>query len=578
MFRRLFALSEQGQKDLKKAIFASAAVNLSLMLPIPLTIALLLNLLKPILGEPAGSPNIWLYTGAAALVLILIYSVHYIEYKAAYIASYSESANRRIALAEKIRRLPLSFFGRHDLSELTTTMMKDCTDLEHTFSHSIPRLFGAVISISLAAVGAFLYDWRMSLAMFLPLVVSLALLFGSKGLQDKFGGQKIASKLYAADGIQEFLDTIKDLKACSKEDEYLKELDGRLDGVVRASIRLELVTGSLVSVSIIILKLGLATVVLTGALLLGNGGISVVDYLIFLMAASRIYDPLTTVFTDLASIFDARIQIRRMQAINNQPVQQGEEHCEPAGYDIEFKHVDFSYDSEKVLSDVSFIAKQGEVTALVGPSGSGKSTAAKLAARFWDADSGKITIGGVDVTTVEPETLLMNFAIVFQDVVLFNDSIMENIRLGRHGASDDEVMAAAVAAQCDSFVSALPDGYKTVIGENGATLSGGERQRISIARAILKDSPVILMDEATASLDAENETLIQSALSSLIKKKTVLVIAHRLRTVAGADRIIVLENGRIVEQGVHDELLEKQGLYRRLWDLQQQSAGWSMKA
>ncbi len=576
MFRKIFALSDKGASDTKKGIAASTLANISLMVPVGLLVMLITELLKPVFGEESNTLNVWLYTGIGAGVLAVIFITHWIQYRWTYIAAYEESANRRITLAEKLRQLPLSFFGQRDLSELTTTMMGDCTELEHTFSHAVPQLFGAVISITLVSIGLFTFEWHMALAVFLAVPISLAIIFGSKRLQDKFGTEKIRAKLASADGVQECLENIKDIKSSNREKEYLEKLEQKLDYVVRASIRSELVTGSFISSASIVLRLGFASTVLIGANLLGRGEINFLTYLVFLLTASRIYDPLMTVFMQIAELFNARIQIKRMQAVENQPVQQGAADCEPKGYDIAFEHVTFSYNEELVLNDVSFTAKQGEVTALVGPSGSGKSTAAKLAARFWDAGGGTITIGGVDVTTVEPETLLRNYAIVFQDVVLFGGSIMENIRLGRQGASDEEVYAAAKAAQCDAFISRFPEGYHTVIGENGATLSGGERQRISIARALLKDAPVILLDEATASLDVENETLIQSALSALIRNKTVLVIAHRMRTVAGAHKIVVLQEGRVVEQGNHQALTGQNGLYAHLYALQKKAGEWKL--
>ncbi len=576
MFRRIFALSEKGANDIKKGILASALANISLMVPVGLLIMLIAEMLKPVFGEESNPLNIWFYTGLAALVLAVIFVTHLIQYRFTYVSAYEESANRRISLAEKLRQLPLSFFGQRDLSDLTTTMMGDCTDLEHTFSHAVPQLFGSVISIGLVTIGLFAFEWHMALSLFLALPVSLLIVFGSKRLQDKFGAEKYRSKLVSYDGVQECLENIKDIKSSNREQEYLAKLDQKLENVVRASFRSEIVTGSFISSSTIVLKLGLAITVLVGASLLGSGKTDFLTYLIFLLTASRIYDPLVTVFMQIAELFNARLQIRRMQVIEEQSVQGGDTSFDPDGYDISFENVIFSYNEETVLNGVSFTAKQGEVTALVGPSGSGKSTAAKLAARFWDVNSGKVSIGGVDVTTVEPEALLKVFSIVFQDVVLFGGSIMENIRIGKRDATDEEVYAAARAAQCDTFIARFPEGYQTVIGENGATLSGGERQRISIARALLKDAPIILLDEATASLDVENETLIQLALSALIRNKTVLVIAHRMRTVAGADKIVVLQDGRVEEQGSHQELLHKKGLYARLFELQKRAGAWKL--
>ncbi len=578
MFRKLFALSEQGDRDLKRGIAACTGANLSLMLPVTLLFMLLEQLLRPVFGVPQAPVSVWLYTGLAALLLLVIYWIHSIEYAETYVSAYNESANRRITMAEKLRKLPLSFFGQRDLSELTTAMMGTCTELEHTFSHAIPQLFGAIISILLVTIGLFFYEWHMALALFLPLPVALLLVVGSRRLQQKMSNKKYSVKLAAADGIQEALETMREIKACNRETEYLETLNEKFDNVVKASIHTELVTGSFVVSAQAVLRLGLALVILTGATLLISGEILFLQYLAFLLAASRLYDPLATVLMQLAEIFNAKVSIGRMQEIENQPVQEGGTEFRPDGYDIRFEHVTFSYNEDNVLKDVSFTAKQGEVTALVGPSGSGKSTAAKLAARFWDVNGGRVTIGGVDVKSVEPETLLKAFAIVFQDVVLFRDTIMANIRIGKRDATDEEVYAAARAAQCDTFVRRFPEGYDTVIGENGATLSGGERQRISIARALLKNAPVILLDEATASLDVENETEIQTALSTLIQDKTVLIIAHRMRTVAGAHHIVVLQDGHVREQGVPDALYTQNGLYRRMVSLQRQSADWAINA
>ncbi len=577
MFRKLFALSKQGAKNLTKGVVASAVADISLMLPVGLIILVLQELLKPLFGGETASLNLWLYTGLAAVLMIIIFVCHLVQYRFTYISAYEESANRRVALAEKLRHLPLAFFGQRDLSTLTTTMMGDCTELEHTFSHAVPQLFGAVISLLLVGVGLFVIEWRLALATLFVVPIALLLTIGSKGLQDKMGTKKINAKLVAADGIQEFLETSRDIRACSQEKNFMAALDKKLDGVISAAIRSELMTGTFIMSAQMVLRLGFPVVILVGATMLGQGEIDFLTYLIFLLTASRIYDPLSTVMMQLAEIFNAQIQIGRMKAMENQPVQEGSNWYNPQGYDIVFDRVGFSYNkNESVLREVSFTAKQGEVTALIGPSGGGKTTAAKLAARFWDAVSGKITVGGVDVTTVDPETLLQSFAIVFQDVVLFNDTIFNNIRMGRKNASDAEVLAAAKAACCDEFVRRFPQGYDTIIGENGATLSGGERQRISIARALLKDAPIILLDEATASLDVENETLIQKALSRLLRNKTVLVIAHRMRTVAGADHIVALDGGKVVEQGRPEQLMRTGRLYPRMVQLQQQSAGWTL--
>ncbi|NFA44325.1 ABC transporter ATP-binding protein [Clostridium botulinum] len=576
MFKNLFALSEQGVKDLKKGIISSFLADLSLMIPVNIFILLIGEMIKPLFNEQKSNINIWFYTIISIIGFILIYVFNYYKYENTFNAAYVESANRRISLAEKIRKLPLSFLERKDLSELTTTMMGDCTELEHTFSHAIPQAGGSILSILLVSICLMFFEWRMACAVFIVLPIAILILFGTKHIQNKYGLRKLKAKLEISDGIQEFIENIKELKSSGKDEEYLKKLDEKLDSVVNHSLKSELTTGICVSLAQAILKIGFATVILIGANLLSENQISFMTYLIFLIVASRIYDPLAVVFMQIADIFNSTIKIKRMKTIENESIQSGEENFILNNYDINFKDVNFSYENEQILKNVTFTAKQGEVTALVGPSGSGKSTVAKLAARFWDIESGKITIGNIDISTIDPEKLLKNYSIVFQDVVLFNGTIMENIRLGKRDASDEEVLMAAKIANCDNFVCKFEKKYNTIIGENGCTLSGGERQRISIARALLKDAPIILLDEATASLDVENETQIQNALSALIREKTVIVIAHRMRTILGADKIIVLDNGKVVEEGTPEKLIEKNGLFNKLVTLQKVSSNWSI--
>ena len=456
-------------------------------------------------------------------------------------------------------------------------MMSDCSALEQAFSHFVPQLWGTIISTVLIAIGMLTMDWRMGLAVLWVLPVAFLLTAGSRWLQDRFGTRNFLAKRAATDSLQELLETVKDIKACNQKEKYLHGLDEKMGEAERATVRSELVTGTCVTSAQAFLKLGLATTVLVGVNLLVGGSLELATLLIYLIAASRLYDPISTTLANMAAVFSSQIKIQRMREIEQQPVQTGTKSYTLKNYDIAFDRVKFAYDQrEGVLADVSFTARQGEVTALVGPSGGGKSTAAKLAARFWDVDGGRITLGGVDVSTVEPEALLKNYAIVFQDVVLFRDTVMENIRLGRRDASDQEVLAAARAAQCDTFVQKMPEGYQTMIGENGATLSGGERQRISIARALLKNAPVILLDEATASLDVENESAVQAALSGLVQDKTVLIIAHRMRTVMGADKVVVLAGGKVAEMGCPEDLVKKGGIFAHMVALQTQSQSWSL--
>lgn len=575
--QHIFALSEQGARDFVKAVFICFLCNISLMVPVGVVMAVMQFLLEAL--ETGSSPmsRFWVYTVGAAAVLVLLFLLHYIQYSALFLATYKESASRRVSLAETLRRLPLSFFGNRDLSDLTSTMIADCSSLDEMFSHYIPQLFASVLSTLFIGVCMFICDWRMALAVLWVMPAAVLLIAGSKKLQDYYGTENILKKRAVTDCIQEGLETIRDVKACGRQAAYLEELDEKLRISEQSAIRAELTTGVSVCSAQAFLRIGLATTVLAGAGLLLAGELDFLFFLGFLLAAARLYDPLGLVLQNIAATFNAKLKIERMRSILEQPVQKGTEQFTPDHYDIAFEHVTFSYhEGEGVLADVSFTAKQGEVTALIGPSGGGKSTACKLAARFWDINGGKITLGGKDISGVDPETLLKHYAMVFQDVVLFRDTVMENIRLGRRGASDEDVLAAAGAARCDEFIRRLPNGYHTVIGENGSTLSGGERQRISIARALLKDAPVILLDEATASLDVENESAVQEALSLLVRNKTVLIIAHRMRTVAGADRIIVLENGRVAQQGSPDQLMKQGGLYRHMVELQQESAGWRL--
>ena len=577
MLKSIFALSDKGVHDLKKGILAAACTNLSLILPMALLFMLLGDFIDPFIGNNFSSPNLFFYTILSVLCIIIIFAVNFIEYRCTYISSYEESAVRRVGVAEKLRKLPLSFFGEHDLTELTTTMMNDCNELERTFSGAVPKLFGSILCIIIFLAALFVLDWRMALALFCVFPLAMTLILGSKKIQQKFGTKRLNSKLSAADGIQEYLETICDIKACNQTDLFLDELDSKLDNVVKQNIKIEILAGTLLTSAQMLLRLGLPLVVLVGANLLVTGNTNLFTYLIFLLASTRVYEPLSGVLAQLTEIFGAELKIKNVKKMNAQPELNGKIICNNHGYDITFEHVSFSYhDNEPVLDNISFTARQGQVTALVGPSGSGKSTAARLAARFWDANSGRILLGGVDISAIDPEILLKNYSIVFQDVVLFNDTIMENIRIGKLDASDHEVIEAAKAACCDEFISRLPDSYHTLIGENGSTLSGGERQRISIARALLKNAPIILLDEATASLDVENETLIQSAINTVTKGKTVLVIAHRMRTVAGSGHVIVLNKGKIVEDGTPSKLMEQNGLYHHLTELQKTSEKWSL--
>ena len=573
--QKKFALSRQGAVDLIKGCIACMLQNLSLMLPVGLLYWLVSDLLNQTV---INTGRVIFYSVGCAVAIALIVLTTWFQYNATYFATYTESGKRRISLAEQLRKIPLSFFGKKDLADLTSTIMADCTFLEQSFSHFIPELVGSMISTVLIAIGLFVYDWRMACAALWVLPVSFAIVFFSAKVQEKLNNRQMEAKMAFADGIQECIETVRDLKANNAEDAYLKGLDKKIKAVEKRAIISELGTAVFVVSATLILKLGIVTVALVGAMLLVNGTLDVLTFFLFLLVVARLYDPLQTVLQNLAAVISTRTNIRRMKEILDHPIQTGSDTLTNQGYDIVFDHVGFSYNTgERILEDVSFTAKQGEVTALVGPSGSGKTTVSRLASRFWDIQQGKITVGGMDISQIEPETLLSLYSIVFQDVTLFNNSIMENIRVGRKDATDEEVLAAAKLANCEEFARKLPEGWNTVIGENGCSLSGGERQRISIARAFLKNAPIILLDEATASLDVENETVIQTALSRLIQDKTVLVIAHRMRTVASADKIVVLEKGKVVEEGTSAQLLNINGIYHHMVTLQTESQNWTLE-
>lgn len=575
--QKKYALSDQGAKDLFKAIVYSVLANISLMLPVAL-LAIVLNAMLPVaLGMEDKTAGLAWYTAAGIIILVIIFIFHYLQYTKAYIGTYEESERRRITLAEKLRTLPLGFFHERDLADLTSTIMGDCASFEHAFSHTVPQFFGALISTAIVCIVLLIMNWKMGLALLWVAPVAFVIVLLSRKWQEKLGKKYMTERMNLSEGIQECLETVQDIKACNQENTYLKKLDAKMDIAEKAQISSEMVSASLVTTGQMILRLGLVTVIVVGSSLILHGKISLFTYILYLIAASRLYDPLSGAMANMAELFGANLQVNRLKEIQEYPLESGQKDYHTKGYDVTFDHVKFSYEEGKpVLKDVSFTAKQGQVTALVGPSGGGKSTVAKLAAKFYDLDGGKITLGGVDIAKLDSVALMKDFSIVFQDVVLFNNTIMENIRVGRKGASDTDVIAAAKAAKCHEFIENLPQGYQTVIGENGSTLSGGECQRLSIARALLKDAPVILLDEATASLDVDSETQIQEAISELVSGKTVLVIAHRMRTIEAADQIVVLDKGVVAEKGNHDTLMKKNGLYRKLVDLQTEAANWKL--
>lgn len=571
--QRRFALSRQGAVDLIKGCIACVVQDISFMLPVGLLYYLIIDIMN---GGISGN-RVAFYAVSTLVCLVFIFIATWFQYNATYLATYVESGVRRISLAEQLRKIPLSFFGKKDLADLTNSIMGDCATLETAFSHYVPALAGSLISTTLIAVCLFAYDWRMALAAVWVLPIAFTITFFSARIQQYFNRKSVMANVALEGGVQECIESLQDLKANNAEESYLKGLDQKIDYVEKRHIITELGTALFVVSATLILKFGIATVALVGSILLIHREIDIPLFFMFLLVASRLYAPLEGALQNLAAVLSTKTNINRMNEILDQPIQTGSSRVTNKGYDIVFNHVGFAYNTgEIVLKDVSFTAKQGEVTALVGPSGGGKTTVSRLAARFWDINKGKITVGGMDISKIEPETLLSLYSIVFQDVTLFNNTIMENIRIGKKDATDEEVIAAARLANCEEFAAKLPNGYNSMIGENGCELSGGERQRISIARAFLKNAPIILLDEATASLDVENETLIQAALSRLIKDKTVLVIAHRMRTVSNADKVVVLSDGFVAEQGTPKELMNTGKIYSRMVKLQMVSQDWGI--
>lgn len=565
-------------KDFMRGAGFCALANLMLMLPIVVLYFVASDFIG-CLGDPAvGLPGMALYAVGIVAALAVMFVTQMWEYRATYTVVYQESARKRIAIAERLRLLPLSFFGKRDLADLTSVIMKDCSDQERLFSHTMPQIFGMGASTLVFAAMMFAFDWRLAASALWPIPVALVALLLTARVQKSHTAKKNAASLSFVDGLQEYLECHREIRSLNKVGAFQSDLGRRIDRFEREKIGAELAMGVAVCSAQGFLRLGIASVIVVGTMLLVAGRVDFLVFFVYLLAVTRVYDPINVILQAIAELMDMSLSLKRMRAIENEPIQTGSTSFEPQGYDVAFDDVGFAYaDGEDVLDGVSFTAREGQVTALVGASGSGKSTAVKLASRFWDVSSGAVFVGGVDVSTVDPETLLSSFSEVFQDVVLFDDTVRENIRLGKKNATNEEVLAAARAARCDEFVERLPNGYDTMIGENGSRLSGGERQRISIARALLKDAPIVLLDEATASLDVENETQVQAALSELLQGKTVLVIAHRMRTVDNADKIVVLEGGSVVEQGSPAELREKpEGRYRRMLELQRESAAWAL--
>lgn len=568
-------LSDKGYKDLKKAITACTITNLSMLLPFCVTVMIFSELLAPFVGGEIRWNHIWMLWGAGIVSAILVFLAAKNDYRKTYIASYKESNTTRVRIAEHLRKLPMSFFNTKDLSELTTNMMADCSSMESMLSSTIPPLIANIITATLTCILLAFFDWRLALCIFCTMPVAFLIIWLSRNYQKELFARQVDAKLTASDQVQEYLEGMKIIKSCGLSGSHFSALDKALLTMKKIAIKVEMVVGVFMSSASMVLQAGIGITIFVGTILLVNGSIELLPLLMFLLMATRIYGPFLAILSQLSTLLNLNVVTERMRTLLTTPAMEGKGNSVP-NCDIEMDHVTFRYNTEDVIKNVSCKIPQGSVTALVGPSGSGKSTVSKLIARFWDIQGGTIRVGGKDVRTMEPENLMKYMSFVFQDVTLFNDTVMNNIRLGNPNATDEQVTAAAKAAYCDEFVREMPDGYQTLLGENGSTLSGGERQRISIARALLKDAPIILLDEATASLDPENEVLVQKAIAKLVEGKTVIMIAHRLRTVVDADQILVLENGSLVESGTHNELMAKKGLYQKLYHIQQESLGWAV--
>ena len=567
--KEMFQLSERGAKDLKKGIFACTLTNLSLMLSVAVTVQIFLEILKPLTGGEVSWSKMWILFGAGVVAVVVHFFCCKNDYRKTYVSCYTAAEDSRIRIAELVRKFPMSVFNNKDLTELTTNMMGDCASIEHSMSHIVPPLIANAISCTLICICVMIFDWRMGLSIFCTLPLSFLIILGSRKLQERGSKKQVEAKLKASEEEQEYLEGIRIIKSCHLDGEKFSKLNNALKDLKKQSIHMELGTSVFISIAQFVLQAGIGITVFVGVHLLTGGNITVLPLLLSLVIVCRMYGPILTILTLLPMLFHTLVSTQRMRELANIPVMEGRTDVPIKNNNIAFEHVSFAYNEELVLKDVNATIPEGKITALVGPSGSGKSTMSRLIARFWDVNSGTVTIGGVDVKTLDPEYLMGYMSFVFQEVTLFNDTVWNNIKIGNMDATDEQVLAAAKAACCDAFVQRLPDGYNTILGENGSTLSGGERQRISIA-------PIILLDEATASLDPENEVLIQNAISHLIKGKTVLVIAHRLRTIVDADQILVLNNGNIEEAGTHEQLIAQNGLYHRLYQIQSKSQEWAV--
>lgn len=575
--KRIFHLSDRGYRELKKGIAACTLTNVTMMISVFISVQIFIELMKPLTGAEISWKKVWIFAAIGLAGAVGTFFASKNDYRKTYVNSYLEASDMRLRIAEIIRELPMRVFNSKDLTELTANMMSDCAVIEHTLSHVLPPLIANIISVTLICIAFAFFDWRMALALFITLPVSVLIILLSRRRQDRLSREKVNAKLRASEQTQEFIDGIKVIKSFFLNADRFGALKNALDEMRRISIKMEVGAGILLSGAQFVLQAGIALTVYAGVTLFSGGTLSLSILVVSLLIAMRVYGPIITTLTLLPEIFHMQVCSERVMELSNIERMGGSKEINPEHCEIIFENVSFRYQQEtEVLHDLSFNIPEDRITALVGPSGSGKSTVAKLISRFWDATEGTIRIGGTDLRAIDPEHLTDYVTVVFQDVILFNDTVFNNIKIGNTNATDEEVMRAAKLACCDEFVSKMPDGYQTLLGENGNTVSGGERQRISIARALLKNAPIVILDEATASLDPENEALIQNAISGLIRNKTVLVIAHRLRTVVNADQILVMEDGRIVESGTHDSLIAENGLYKKLFSIQQKTADWNI--
>ncbi|MCS5348194.1 ABC transporter ATP-binding protein/permease [Staphylococcus aureus] len=576
IIQQLFSLTQQGKKDLYKTTFLTTLHQISVVFPIILLVMLAEDMIKHIQESQEEPILLWGYLIACIILLVIIFGIYLVTYKQMYINSGTESAKMRLRMAEKFRKLPLSYLGEKDLSDFTSTLMDDVSVIEKQLTSDFANLVSGILSSVFITVILAFYNWQMALALFLCMPISLLFIILSKFVTTPTNRKNRQLKLNISEDLQEFFENIKVIKSSSQKEQYIQKLIHTIKSVIPWAILYEVLVGIFISISYNILRIGLGIVVLLGTYLLEQQQLTVLGFILFIFVAVRIYDPLTNSLYKIGEFIYSLVSANRIKNIFKIKEQGGSSNIELTQFDIEFRNVAFGYNDEEVIHDVSFTAKQGEITALVGPSGCGKSTLAKLSARFWDIHSGEILIDGHNINEIHPEKLLSYYSIVFQDVILFNDTVFNNIKIGNSNATDEEVYQAAAMANCTTFIKQLPEGFDTVIGENGQTLSGGERQRLSIARAFLKQAPIVLLDEATASLDPENEILIQNAISELIKNKTVIVIAHRLKTIEHCDQIVVLKEGKIEEKGKHEQLMANEHLYHHLVSLQRKSGDWQV--